>query len=227
MNRKHVVFHFLYWVLALTPLLMTFWVFFLIPTVFEIAPNLSFATRREAIWILPVFTFLFAITFYFLSRKTALHLEEKANSQGKTTDISQVLPAVRLYIMVSLSSLSLSSLHSFYVETQGIMGSSLTNHIFIVILAIGLLLLGKSFQDASPTHFLALHFSYTQNCQKVWGKTHALATKLFPLTGFVLLFSLVFLEAFLLIAFGLFCLTALLLFLYLYAKHLYESDFYQ
>ena len=129
--------------------------------------------------------------------------------------------------MLSLSALTLAALYGHIAFDGGVSVQNLTSRVFVFALGMGLSLFALRLPRAAQSSFLALHFSYTHKCQKIWGKTHALAAKVLYAVGAILMLSTFALSGWMLIFFA--C-TALLLSLgtlYYYAKHLYESDFHK
>ena len=227
MNRRHVFYQFLYWIFVFVPLMVALWFFQSMPPMIEATSGIYFSTGRVQIWILPTANALFGLLFFPFSRKMAQDLEQNQREQGKSTDILQVLSGIQLYVMLSLSALTLAALYGHTAFDGGASIQNFTSSVLVFALGAGLSLFAWRLPHAAQSSFLALHFSYTHKCQKIWGKTHALAAKVLYAVGAILMLAAFMLSGWILIFFAVFAPAFSLWAIYHYAKHLYESDFHK
>jgi len=227
MNRRHLFYQCVYWLFVTLPLMAALWLFQTMPSALEVVPGIYFSTGRGQMWILPIVNALFGCLFFPLSCKMAKNLEQNRREQGKTTDILQVLPGIQAYIAASFAMITLAALHGHTAFDGGVSVQNLTSKAFALVLGAGLSLFALQLPRAGQSSFLALHFSHTHKCQKVWGKTHALAAKVLYAVGAILMLTAFLLSGWMPLFFGTIAPMLSLGALYYYAKYLYESDFHR
>lgn len=221
MKRKQVLFDFFYWIFAFFPFALALFLLFHNPF-FETPAYYLQQFAQNEVFILPVFHTLFAVFFFPYSNKMAKSLTEKYALQQKKTDLLDILPGLRLYLIFSLCAFSLSTLYRYH----NFQSQSLNSRVFAILLALGFFLFSFGLSSAAKSNVLALHFSYTHKCQKVWGKTHKLAAPIFYFVGALLCLSAFLLDGWLLIFYSLSIFISVLLLLFFYARHLYRKGFY-
>ena len=217
----------LFWILALVPLMAAFWVFLEMPTTIQITPEEAMPAGRAGVWPLPVVNLLFAFVIHFGAGRVERHLDGHFRALGRKSDASVVIPAAKVFMMAHLSAICLCAVYGYYHMDTGRLALGLMGRVSALIPGIGVALFAMRLPHATKDSLLALRWTYTEKSSQVWLKTHKLgagvlyaAGALMVLTAFVSGGVTAVVTAALVLALSFFA-------LYLYAKRLYEDEFYR
>jgi len=216
----------LYCLFAVLPLGAAFWVYGRIPAFIESMPGIYVPTGRVYVWILPLVHVILAIGLYVLTRNMGKSVLAKMEALSQETDLLRVLPWIRLFLLLWLTAISLAVVYGHYVLDLGI-ALSLIGRVSAVIPGVGVSVWGLGLSHASRKNVLALRFVYTMQSPQVWLSVHKLGARVLYITGAIMVGTGFLLHG--LRAAGIACLALLsaVFLLYLYAKHLYEREFYR
>ena len=217
----------LYCILAVLPLGAAFWAYGMIPNWVEVMPGVYVPTERHFIWVLPMLHVLLAIGLYVLtqkmSKKVLAHMEEA----GRKTDLADVLPWLRLFLLVWLTAICLAVVYGHYVLDTGQMTLALIGRASAVIPGAGVSVWALRLPMATRETVLALRFVYTEKSPQVWLRIHKLAVPVLYVTGALMILAGILFSGLQAVGIALLALFSALLVLYLYAKYLYENEFYR
>ena len=215
----------LYWALAALPLAAAFWAYLRLPAMIYVTPTLPIPSGRAGVWPLPALNAALGMVLYVLSGRMCKTAQTKALEQDRPTDIGEILPGIRLYVMTFLSALALAVVYGHYTleGTWGI--APLLGQVAAFMTGIGTALFALQLPRATKNNILALHWRYTEQSPQVWLKVHKLATPILYLTGALMLLTAVLLDGLWAALTAAFALFSALFALYLYAKRLYEDEF--
>ena len=210
------------------PLAAAFFVYQSLPDTIQITPAISVSSGRAGVWILPGVNALFAGVIHGMMGKLSKALEKKTEFHtAPPLDTLRVLPAIRVFVMSFLSAICLSVVYGYYVMDTGEATADLMGRVVALVPGVGTALFAMQLPKATKGCLLALRWYYTERSQQVWLKTHKLGTVLLYATGGIMVFLAFFargLQAAIpaMLALGLAVIT-----LYIYAKRLYEDEFYR
>jgi len=215
----------LYWLLAAAPLAAAFWVFLNLPTAIYITPTVRLPLNRAGVWALPLLNICCAVFLYWQSGKIARQIEVRARSEERQTDILQVLPGIRVFFMALLSGMSGVVVYGYYHLDTGGITADLSGRVTALLLGAGVTIFALKLPHATKNNTLALRWTYTERSPQVWLKTHKLGTPILYLTGAIMVGTAFLMSGLWAAITAVFALFSALFGLYLYAKHLYESEF--
>jgi len=196
----------------------------MIPTFAEVMPGVYESTGRNLIWVLPILHVFLATGLYILTQDMSKRVVVRMEEAGRRTDIAQVLPWVRLFVLLWLTALCLAVIYGYYMQETAM---PLIGRVSAVIPGFGVSAWALHIPHATHENVLALRFLYTERSQQVWLRIHKIGARVLYGAGALMMgagFLLQDLQATLLASLAL---ISALLVLYLYAKHLYESQFYR
>jgi len=215
----------LYWLLAAAPLAAAFWVFRQLPTVIYITPATPVPSGRAYVFVLPAVNFALAAGLYPLSQKLGKALEQKALEAGCATDITEVLPAIRVFLMAWLAGICGAVIYGYYNLDTGRITAELLGRVAAGIPGFGTALFALRLPRATKNNTLALRWAYTVQSPQVWFKVHKLATPVLYCTGAIMVATAFLASGLWAAVTAGFALFSALFLLYFYAKHLYENEF--
>ncbi|MCL2589236.1 MAG: SdpI family protein, partial [Oscillospiraceae bacterium] len=214
-----------YCLLAALPLVAAFWVYQGLSPWFEVTPGVFVPSGRGGVWLLPAVNVCLAAALYILTHKMGKAAAEKAKREGFETDILQLLPGIRLFLMAFLSATCLSAVYGYYALDAGQLTGELIGRVSAFIPGIGVSLFALRLPRATKKNVLALRFSYTLRSTQVWPKVHKLGAWTLYIAGAIMVGTAFLLSGLQAVMAAAFALGAVLFALYLYAKHLYEDEF--
>jgi len=217
----------LYCLLAVLPLGAAFAVYGRIPAWVESMPGVYVSTGRGYIWVLPLIHVVLAAGLSVLTRQMSKGILARMEERGQETDLLQVVPWIRLFLLLWLTAICLAVVYGRYVLDAGQLTLSLIGRVSAVIPGVGVSAWGLQLSDASLKNLLALRFRYMMQSPQVWLSVHKLAARVLYITGAIMVGTGFLLEGIRAVALALLALVSALFALYLYAKHLYENEFYR
>jgi len=216
----------LYCLFAVLPLGAAFWVYGQIPSWVESMPGVYVSTGRGYIWILPLLHVALAGGLYVLTGKMSKGVLEGMKEAGQETDLPRVLPWMRLFLLLWLTAICMAVIYGHYVLDLGI-ALSLIGRVSAVIPGVGTSVWALGLHDATRKNVLALRFVYTMQSQQIWLSVHKLGARVLYVTGAIMVGTGFLLEGLRALGIAVLALFSALFILYLYAKHLYETEFYR
>ena len=198
-----------------------------LPDTIQIAPTISIPSGRAGVWLLPGVNALFAGVIHGMMGKLTKALEQKTEFHGASPlDTLRVLPAIRVFLMSFLSAICLAAVYGHYVMDTGEATTDLMGRAVALIPGIGTALFAMQLPKATKGSFLALRWYYTERSQQVWLKTHKLGTVLLYATGGSMVCLAFFARGLQAAIPAILALSLAVITLYVYAKRLYEDEFY-
>ncbi|MCL2828991.1 MAG: SdpI family protein [Oscillospiraceae bacterium] len=210
------------------PLAAALFVYQSLPDTIQITPTISVSSGRAGVWMLPVVNVLFAGVIYGMMQKLTRALEQKTEFQSAwPLDTLRVLPAIRVFAMSFLTAVCLSVVYGYYVMDTGEVTADLIGRAVALVPGVGTALFAMQLPKATKGNFLALRWYYTERSQQVWLKTHKLGTVLLYAAGGIMVFLAFFASGLQAAISAMSALFLAAITLYVYAKRLYEDEFYR
>jgi len=203
-----------------------FWVFSTLPEVIYVSHTVAVPSGRAGVWVLPGVNVLLAIVLYFLMGRMAEKAHAKAVDQGRPTDIVQVLPRIRVFLMAWLTGICGAVVYGYYVMDMGGITAALIGRVTAFVPGVGVLLFAMGLKRATKHSTLALRWGYTVKSPQVFQKVHKLGTPVLYVTGtYMIVMSFPVRGGLGAVLTAGLALGSALFVLYLYAKHLYDDEF--
>lgn len=217
----------LYCLLAVLPLGAAFWVSGRIPAWVEIMPGVYAPTDRHFVWILPILHVLLAIGLYIFTREGSKRVLAQLEEAGRKTDLAHVLPWLRLFLLIWLTAICLAALYGHYVLDMGGIAVPLIGRISAVVPGAGVAVWALRLPHATRENVLALRFAYTEKSPQIWLQIHKSGARVLYVTGVLMVLAGFLFQGLQAAGAAFATLLLALIALYLYAKHLYENEFYR
>jgi len=210
--------------LAVLPLGAAFRIYGMIPAFAEVMPGVYESTGRNFVWVLPILHVFLATGLYLLTRDMSKRIVARIEGTGRKTDLAQVLPWLRLFVLLWLTAICLAVIYGYYVQESAM---PLIGRISAVIPGLGVSVWALHISHATHENVLALRFIYTERSLQVWLRVHQVGARVLYGAGAVMMGAGILLQGLQAVFLAFFALICALLMLYLYARHLYESEFYR
>jgi len=211
--------------IAAAPLGAASWVFTNLPTVIQVAPDIFVPSGRAGVWGLPLLNALFAVILYLLTGKMASAAEAKAKEADQETDLREVLPGIRVFVMAFLSGICLAVVYGYYVVDVSGITVGLIGRVFALVPGVGTAVFAMRLPRVTQKNILALRWVYTERSPQVWLAVHKLGAPVLYITGACMVGTGFLLDGPWAAVTAGFALFSALFGLYLYARRLYEDEF--
>jgi len=212
--------------LAALPLWAAFWVYIELPGWIEAVPGVFVPSGREGIWALPILNVILAGALYPLLRKMGQISHDRAKAMERETDVLQVLPLIRLFLMIWLTAICLVVVYGYHVLDMGRVTAEWIGRVSAFVPGVGVTLFAMGLPRAKQHSVLTLRFVYTERSFQVWLQVHKLGTIVLYLTGAIMVGAAFLLSGLWAVITAGLALGSGLFALYLYAKWLYENEFH-
>ena len=217
----------LYWILAALPLMAAFWVFLEMPTIVEITPGYTATTGRATVLLLPMVNAAVAALLHIAAGRVTQQIEEQFRTQGRKSDAAAVIPGLKVFMMAYLSAICLAVVYGHYVLDAGHLTGALIGRISALIPGFGMALFAMRLSHATKDSLLALRWHYTEKSNQVWHKTHKLGAGVLYAVGMIMVLTAFLTDGIVAVTAAVLAVSVPYFGLYLYAKRLYEDEFYR
>lgn len=216
----------IYFILAILPLIAAVVTYGFVPETITVTDEITIATGRARIFILPIANLIVGGVLFFLFTKLEQARQKQDEETAQPPDMSNVFNGMKIYIILFFDVFCFCSIYGFYaLDWGGTATAALMCRGAAAMLGVGGILIARMLPGGTKQSLIALRWAYTVKSDNVWYLTHKLGTKLFYFVGaFSILCAFIY-SSYQAIIICALCYALVLLALYYYSRKLYFDEF--